>query len=110
MDPRGDASSGDLGDDNEEFSDEGDDVLELLMAAASRAGLYRPRLAWTAEYLARSSDGRDNEVGRPGGDIRCGGRGGGGAGDGLGYPDIIIILAFSAAAIIKLLLDSAWSL
>ena len=30
--------SGDLGNDNEEYRDEGDDVLEFLIAAANNAG------------------------------------------------------------------------
>ena len=47
----GDGKSGERGEEREELREEGGivDAVEVRRAAARKAGLYKPRLAWIAE-------------------------------------------------------------
>ena len=59
----GDGKSGERGEEREELREEGGivDAVEVRRAAARKAGLYKPRLAWIAEYRANSSGERGRE-------------------------------------------------
>ena len=59
----GEGRSGERGEEREELSEEGGmvEAVDVRRAAARKAGLYKPRLAWIAEYLASSSGERGRE-------------------------------------------------